>query len=303
MRKELELLELVDRYLDGGLNDAERAAFEQRLADNADLRTMLEDQRMLREGIARMALRPAVAKAYRAHRFGKWKPWLGGAGTVVMIAAAGWALWDRMPQEAHERPVIEHVDSLHVEPASDTCADTMQGTIQYKVDTIVDTVYKVFQNGRWRTVKERPEGTQVMADSAVSHSPSTARESNELVVDINGGRTPLPVRMEPVETKPEYPGGMKAFYDYLEANIRHPDLTKPVSGTVQVGFTINAQGRVEDAAIVKGLNEAYNAEALRVIRSMPRWKPGEENGKPVPCRLQMPMEFRNPGAPAPEIMK
>lgn len=303
MRNELELLELVDRYLDGGLNDAERAAFEQRLTDSAELRAMLEDQRVLREGMARAALRPAVAKAYRAHRFGKWKPWLGGAGAVAIIAAAGWALWDGMPQEAHEWPGIEHVDSLHVEPEPAISPDTMQRTIRYEVDTIVDTVYKVFRNGRWETVKERPEGAQVMADTVVSHSTPTTRVQNELVVDINGGRAAVPVRMEPVETKPEYPGGMSAFYDYLEANIRHPELAKPVSGTVEVGFTIDPDGRVVDAAIVKGLNEAYNAEALRVIRSMPRWKPGEENGKPVPCRLQMPMEFRNPGAVGPVILE
>jgi len=53
--------------------------------------------------------------------------------------------------------------------------------------------------------------------------------------------------------------------------------------------------------VVKGLNAAYNAEAIRVIRSMPRWKPGTQNGKPVPSRLQMPMEFRNPGATDAEI--
>ncbi|MBK8613427.1 MAG: energy transducer TonB [Flavobacteriales bacterium] len=88
---------------------------------------------------------------------------------------------------------------------------------------------------------------------------------------------------------------MGAFYTFLEANIKHPDLAKPVSGTVEVGFTISASGQVENAEIVKGLDPGYNAEALRVIRSMPRWKPGEQDGKPVPCRLQMPMQFRNPG--------
>lgn len=300
MRNELELLELVDRYLDGGLNDADRAAFEQRLTDNADLRAMLEDQRVLREGIARAALRPAVTKAYRAHRFGKWKPWLGGAGAVAIIAAAGWTLWDRMPQEAHEWPVIEHVDSLLNEPGTAIPADTMKRTIRYEVDTIVDTVYKVFRNGRWETTPKPMRGTDAQADTAVAIN---LQDEHGTVRSRTPPKTESNMAVAPTETKPEFPGGMAAFYAFLEANIRHPDLQKPVNGAVEVGFTINPDGRVVDAVIVKGLNEAYNAEALRVIRSMPRWKPAEANGKSVPCRLQMPMEFRNPGAPVKHLMR
>jgi TonB family protein len=296
MRKELELLDLVDRYLDGGLNEAERAAFEQRLLENADLRAMLEDQRVLREGVARVALRPAVTKAYRAHRFGKWKPWLGGAGAVV-LAVAGATLWTQRTKEVHNEldPPME-VDSMA--PTSER-ADTviLSLPVQHvEVDSVIDTVYRVLRNGRWETTTTRPGGAQVVADSTeASSAPAPGR------TEVRTGRTPLPVRMEPVETKPEFPGGMSAFYDFLEASIRHPDLEKPVSGTVEVGFTINAEGRVEDVEVVKGLNAAYNAEAIRVIRSMPRWKPGMQDGKPVPSRLQMPMEFRNPGATGAEI--
>ncbi|MBL0036990.1 MAG: energy transducer TonB [Flavobacteriales bacterium] len=289
MRNELELMELVDRYLEGAMDATERAAFEQRLNTEPQLNAMLLDQRSLREGLERIALRPAVTKAYQAHRFGKWKPWLGGA-SIVIIAAAGWTLWDRMPREAHEVPTIEQLDQLPVDPSSVAPADTTQRTIRYEVDTIIDTVYRVLENGKWRTVKERPAGSQVLADSISSQSDADAPTSSP-----SATRTPLPVRMEPVETKPTFPGGMGAFYTFLEANIKHPDLAKPVSGTVEVGFTISASGQVENAEIVKGLDPGYNAEALRVIRSMPRWKPGEQDGKPVPCRLQMPMQFRNPG--------
>jgi TonB family protein len=293
MRNELELLELVDRYLDGAMDGATRAAFEQRLATDAELRSSLEDQRNLREGLERMALRPAVAKAYRAHRFGQWKPWLGGA-SIVILAVVGWTVWDRLPREAHEDPTIEEVSPSPFDVDHVPASDTGQRTIRFEVDTIVDTVYRVLENGKWRTVKERPEGAQVMQDSTTFRSAVNETPVSRKELDL-AARTPLPVRMEPVETKPEFPGGMGAFYSYLEANIKHPDLAKPLSGTVEVGFTINAEGQVESAEIVKGLDPAYNAEAMRVIRSMPRWKPAEQDGKPVPCRLQMPMQFRNPG--------
>lgn len=297
MRNELNLLELVDRYLEGTMDATERAAFEQRLTTEPDLNAMLLDQRNLREGLERLALRPAVAKAYQAHRFGKWKPWLGGA-SIVIVAAAGWTLWDRMPHEVHEEPTIEQLNPDPVDPRAAAPADTMPRTIRYEVDTIIDTVYRVLENGKWRTVKERPEGAQAITDSVRMITPEAAmtkRNRSEALPKSAITRTPLPLRMEPVETKPEFPGGMDAFYNYLEANIKHPDLTKPLHGTVEVGFTIEANGDVSNAEIVKGLNAAYNTEALRVIGSMPDWKPAEQDGKPVPCRLQMPMQFRNPG--------
>jgi protein TonB len=68
-----------------------------------------------------------------------------------------------------------------------------------------------------------------------------------------------------------------------------------VNGTVEVSFVINEAGRVESAEVVKGLNAVYNAEALRVINAMPTWSPAKQGGKPVKCRLQMPMRFRNAG--------
>jgi hypothetical protein len=154
MRNELNLMELVDRYLEGAMDATERATFEQRLGTEPELNAMLLDQRSLREGLERLALRPAVAKAYQAHRFGKWKPWLGGA-SVVIIAAAGWTLWDRMPREAHEEPVIEQVTPAPVDPGTVLSSDSARRTIRHEVDTIIDTVYRVLQNGKWRTVNRR----------------------------------------------------------------------------------------------------------------------------------------------------
>lgn len=281
-------MELVDRYLEGAMDATERATFEQRLGTEPELNVLLLDQRSLREGLERIALRPAVAKAYQAHRFGQWKPWMGGA-SVVIIAAAGWTVWDRMPREAHEEPVIEQVIPAPGDEGNVPSSDTVQRTIRYEVDTIIDTVYRVLENGKWRTVKERPEEAQVMQDSRTATEAMSRAEHVALI-------TPEPILSGAlVEQKPEFPGGMDAFYRYLEANIKHPDLKQSVNGTVEVGFVINEAGRVESGEVVRGLNAAYNAEALRVINAMPTWTPARQGGKPVKCRLQMPMQFRNAG--------
>jgi len=98
MRDELTLMELVDRYLSGELNASERAAFEERIRTNAELRELVADQRALHGGLHRLALRPSVNKAYRSYKWGKWLPGIGGAAVIAILAAGGWMLTnDRHP--------------------------------------------------------------------------------------------------------------------------------------------------------------------------------------------------------------
>lgn len=88
MRDELHLMELVDRYLDGSMNEADRLAFKTRAAANTELRQLVEDQRALREGVTRVPVRAAAAKAYRSYRFGRSGPWFVGAAVVAILAAS-----------------------------------------------------------------------------------------------------------------------------------------------------------------------------------------------------------------------
>src|SRR5690606_39170746 len=67
-------------------------AFEERMRTNAELRELVEDQRALHGGIKRLALRPAVNKAYRSYKFGKWAPGIGGAAVIAILAVGGWML-------------------------------------------------------------------------------------------------------------------------------------------------------------------------------------------------------------------
>lgn len=92
MRDELNLMELADRYLRGELNATERAAFEERMRTNDELRELVEDQRALLGGMERLALRPVVNKAYRSYKFGKWLPGIGGAAVIAILVVGGWML-------------------------------------------------------------------------------------------------------------------------------------------------------------------------------------------------------------------
>ena len=86
MRDQLHLMELVDNYLDGTMNNTDRAAFEERLRTNEELRSLVEDQQRLRRAARRSPVRAEAKKAFRKYRRGKMWPGIG-AGLVLLIAA------------------------------------------------------------------------------------------------------------------------------------------------------------------------------------------------------------------------
>ena len=97
-----------------------------------------------------------------------------------------------------------------------------------------------------------------------------------------------------VEKMPEFPGGMKALMSYLKENIRYPEEAKlaGIKGRVTVQFVVNADGTLSSILKMRGVEPSLDAEALRLIASMPTWKPGMHDGKPVAVRYTVPVTFR-----------
>ncbi|GAB3321858.1 hypothetical protein GCM10027299_16910 [Larkinella ripae] len=96
-----------------------------------------------------------------------------------------------------------------------------------------------------------------------------------------------------VEQNPEFPGGMPALGRFITDNIRYPEAAKRalVSGRVFVNFVVNVDGSIQDVQILRGIGFGADEEALRVVKAMPRWKPGMQGGKPVRVRYNLPMNF------------
>ena len=99
-----------------------------------------------------------------------------------------------------------------------------------------------------------------------------------------------------VEEQPLFPGGMDKMAEFLQANIKYPALCKKegIQGRVIVQFVVNKDGSICDAKVVKSAHPQLDAEALRVISSMPRWIPGKQKGKNVRVRYTLPVHFRLP---------
>ena len=95
------------------------------------------------------------------------------------------------------------------------------------------------------------------------------------------------------EVRPQFVGGDKAFAEYLSKSIRYPKeaLQRRVSGRVFVNFVLNAQGKVQDAHVVRGPGSGLNDEALRLVWLMPDWEPARVNGQPVRVACTVPISF------------
>ncbi|MFA5971494.1 MAG: energy transducer TonB [Lentimicrobiaceae bacterium] len=95
-------------------------------------------------------------------------------------------------------------------------------------------------------------------------------------------------------TMPEFPGGDMKRNKFLAENIVYPNaaLRKGFQGTVYISFVIDSDGKVADIKLLRGPGGGLNEEALRVVRMMPKWKPGTRKGKPVRVLFNMPIYFK-----------
>lgn len=97
-----------------------------------------------------------------------------------------------------------------------------------------------------------------------------------------------------VEQMPMYPGGDAALMGYLRDNIKYPTVAAEngVQGRVIVGFVVERDGSITDVNILRGVDPSLDREAMRVVKSMPRWNPGKQNGSAVRVKYQVPVSFR-----------
>ena len=103
-----------------------------------------------------------------------------------------------------------------------------------------------------------------------------------------------PVSIAMVEQKPEFPGGEAAMYKWLGDNIVYPSAASEegVQGRVVVEFVVGKDGSISNVKVVRPRHPALDKEALRVVKAMPKWLPGRNNGQPVKVTYTLPVTFK-----------
>lgn len=97
-----------------------------------------------------------------------------------------------------------------------------------------------------------------------------------------------------VEQRASFPGGESAMYSWLQKNLRYPERAQQndIQGRVIVRFVVNKDGSIEQVAIAKGVDKDLDQEAIRVVKRMPKWQPGKNNGQAVRSYFTLPVTFK-----------
>lgn len=130
------------------------------------------------------------------------------------------------------------------------------------------------------TVKAK-EGGEVVLDGTQSEIKVDAEIIEE---DVNKIYTS-------VQVLPEFPGGVAAFYKYVQKNYRVPEVDSDVSGNVIVNFVVERDGSLTDIKVLRDLGYGTGKEAIRMLKAAPKWKPGIQNGKAVRVSYNLPIKL------------
>ena len=149
---------------------------------------------------------------------------------------------------------------------------------------------------------DQPLKQQIEKLSASTTSPLLVGdgEAEALNAKLSAALPPIPVASEQplnfriVQQMPEFPGGGSAFIQWLTRPLRYPPLAQSqrIRGRVVVSFIVNKDGSIADVKLEKSVNALLDREALRVIRMMPRWKPGVHNNQPCRTMVAVPVVFK-----------
>lgn len=189
---------------------------------------------------------------------------------------------DELPDDIFEEmEVLPEVEKNEmVSAAKPTAAPSITTKIK-AVDTPVTLPEKVNMRN-----EEEEEGNE--ATKQQNETPTTAIEQPvpEPIADDNKPRI--------VQQMPEYPGGIVEFMKWLQRTLRYPPTAQQqgIQGSVMVSFIVNVDGTITEQKVVRGVNEELDAEALRVISNMPKWKPGLDKGKPCRTLFAIPIVFK-----------
>jgi protein TonB len=151
--------------------------------------------------------------------------------------------------------------------------------------------------------EEPPPMVEELKDIAIS---TQTKEGSEDGVDLgildgDGPAAPpiveAPVKEEVftrVEQMPMFGSGEKELMEYLGKNIKYPTIAREngISGTVIVQFVVERDGSISSPEVARGIGGGCDEEALRVVRNMPKWKPGKQQGRAVKVKFTLPIKFR-----------
>ena len=145
-------------------------------------------------------------------------------------------------------------------------------------------------------VVEEIKTIEELKDKNVGAKDVEGRDDGKIVIDAPSGEGDKDVKIvddntiyKAVEVRPDFPGGIQKFYEFVGKNYRVPE--EDVKGKVFVQFVVEKDGSLTDIKVMRDLGYGTGAEAIRVLKKSPRWKPGIQNGRPVRVLYSLPINI------------
>ncbi len=141
-------------------------------------------------------------------------------------------------------------------------------------------------------VEEEPPPQEKLSETTISTVTQEGAKTDEIppeeTVDPDAGKI-----FTIVEEMPAFPGGDTKLFEFLQKNIKYPPIAREngIQGRVYVTFVVDKEGKIKDAKVIRGIGGGCDEEALRVVRAMPDWKIGKQNGRPVAVQYNLPINF------------
>ena len=189
---------------------------------------------------------------------------------------------DDVSQDIEMMPAVHHDYMIAAAPSG------RQASVSDKIN-VVD-----------KPVKEEKAGNLLSDKAALKKLLGVGFGDIAAVSDVTlqptavNGDADNPLNFQVVERLPEFPGGMSAFVQWLTKHLKYPLAAQRAKrqGTVLVSFIVNKDGTIADRKVVKSASPDLDREALRVLRLMPKWKPGEDHGQPCRTYICIPVVFK-----------
>ena len=203
--------------------------------------------------------------------------------TVVEAAA------EEMEEEAEEEDIVYDVQPEEEQVAQETLMNSEKFT-DYEMD---DEAPQEVTKTQDETAQSEVAIGAINFDEGSNEGTEVIKVNQKVVEEVQEVKEESVV-FEVVEQMPSFPGGEKALMEFLSKNTKYPSVAEEngIQGRVVCTFVVETNGSITDVKVVRAVDPALDREAVRVIKSMPKWIPGKQNGKAVRVKYTVPVNFK-----------
>jgi len=228
-----------------------------------------------------------------------YKPfvWLGVAASIILFIGSIYIVWlqnhfdsQKLAEEQANQNLLSeslnNIDTLKISLPENKTMLSMKTKTENKI-----SVSDLSNESEIISDEERP----IEDDTLIAIYEKLVLPAKELgetveIVEVEESKSVFTI----VEQMPSFPGGELALKEFLSKNIKYPQpaIENGIQGVVYVSFIVKLNGNIENIKILRGIGSGCDEEAIRVLKTMPHWSPGKQNGKNVNVNLNLPVYFK-----------